>query len=169
MKIEIDLNDIFRDEDGGPDESLEESVRRQVISRLTEDYRKKMFARFDTELTTIMQKQIADVMTERMPEFIDDILNATYTPVSSYGSRGEPTTFRDEIIKSIAANMKYEPKNYSSDENVFTRAVKSVVDAKTNAIKTELTNQIDTKFKTDAITFAVQKLSERLGLSKETR
>lgn len=168
MKIEIDLNDVFRDEDG-PDETLEESVRRQVVSRLTEDYRKKMFARFDTELAAIMQAQIAGVMKERMPEFIDDILNATYTPVSSYGSRGEPTTFRDEIIKSIAANMKYEPKNYQSDENVFTRAVKSVVEAKTNAIKQELVAQIDTKFKTDAITFAVQQLSERLGLTKPAR
>lgn len=168
MKIEIDLNDVFRDEDG-PDETLEESVRRQVISRLTDDYRKKMFARFDTELAGIMQAQIADVMKERMPEFIDDILNASYTPVSSYGSRGEPTTFRDEIIKSIAANMKYEPKNYQSDENVFTRAVKSVVEAKTNAMKAELVAQIDTKFKTDAITFAVQQLSERLGLAKPAR
>lgn len=166
MKIEIDLNDIFRDEDGNPDESLEESVRRQVVSRLSEDYRKKMFARFDSELSTIMQTQIGNVMKERMPEFIDDILNASYVPVSSYGERGKPTTFRDEIIKSIAANMKYEPKNYSPDENVFTKAVKSVVEAKTNAIKAELTAQIDTKFKTDAITFAVKQLSERLGLSK---
>lgn len=169
MKIEIDLNDVFRDDEGNPDESLEESVRRQVIARLTEDYRKKMFARFDSELSSIMQSQIADVMKERMPEFIDDILNATYTPVSSYGSRGAPTTFRDEIIKSIAANMKYEPKNSSYDENVFTKAVKSVVEAKTTAIKNELIAQIDTKFKTDAITFAVQQLSERLGLSKSTR
>lgn len=166
MKIEIDLNDIFRDENGNPDESIEESVRRQVVSRLTEDYRKKMFARFDSELSTIMQTQIGDVMKERMPEFIDDILNASYVPVSSYGERGKPTTFRDEIIKSIAANMKYEPKNYSHDENVFTRAVKSIVEAKTSAIKAELTAQIDTKFKTDAITFAVKQLSERLGLSK---
>lgn len=167
MKIEIDLNNIFMDEDGNPEESLEDSIRRQVISRLSDDYRKKLFAKFDVELTGIMQAQIADVMKERMPEFIDDILNATYTPVSSYGQRSEPTTFRDEIIKSIAANMKYEPKNYSSEENAFTKAVKSVVESKTNAIKSELISQIDTKFKTDAITFAVQQLSERLGLNKK--
>ena len=167
MKIEIDLNDVFRDEDGNPDETLEESVRRQIISRLTEDYRKRLFSRFDTELTDIMQSQIADVMKERMPEFIDDILNASYTPVSSYGQRGEPTTFRAEIIKSIAANMKYEPKNYSSDENAFTRAVKSVVELKTGEIKKEITAQVDTKFRQDALAFAVKQLSERLGLDKK--
>lgn len=138
MKIEIDLDNIFRDEDGNPEEGIEESVRRQIISRLTEDYRKRLFSRFDEELSNIMQSQMATVMQERMPEFIDDILNASYTPVSSYGQRGEATTFRAEIIKSIAANMKYEPKNYSSEENAFTKAVKSVVELKTGEIKKEI-------------------------------
>jgi len=166
MKIEIDLDDVFRDEDGNPEESLQESVRRQIVSRLTDDYRKRLFSRFDQELSEIMQKQMAEVMQTRMPDLIDDIMNATYTPVSTYGQRGEPTTFREQIIKSIAANMKYEPKNYASDENAFTRAVKSVVDAKTGEIKKELTDQIDTKFRHDAMAFAVTELSKRLGLTK---
>jgi len=166
MKIEIDLDDVFRDEDGNHEESLQESVRRQIVSRLTDDYRKRLFSRFDQELSEIMQKQMAEVMQTRMPDLIDDIMNATYTPVSTYGQRGEPTTFREQIIKSIAANMKYEPKNYASDENAFTRAVKSVVDAKTGEIKKELTDQIDTKFRHDAMAFAVTELSKRLGLTK---
>lgn len=167
MKIEIDLNDVLRDEYGDANESIEESVRRQIIGRLTEDYRKRLFSRFDQELSDIMQSQMAEVMKTRMPEFIDDILNAEYTPVTTYGQRGEKTTFRAEIIKSIAANMKYEPKNYSSDENAFTRAVKSVVEHKTNEIKKEITAQVDTKFRQDALAFAVKQLSERLGLDKK--
>jgi len=166
MKLEIDLDDIFRDEDG-PGESLQESVRRQVISRLTDDYRKRLFQKFDTELTTIMQTQIAEVMATQMPDMIGDIMNATYTPVSSYGQRSEPTTFRAEIIKSIAANMKYEPKNYSSEENAFTKAVKSVVELKTGEIKKEITAQVDTQFRKDALAFAVKQLSDRLGLNSK--
>lgn len=166
MKIEIDLNDVFRDEDGNPDESLEESVRRQVLERLSGDLRKRLFARLDEELSVIMREQLSVVMAEQMPALIDDIMNVTYTPVSSYGQRGEPTTFRDEIVRSIGANMKYEPKNYSSDENAFTKAVKSVVEAKTGEIKKELLAQVDTKFRQDAIGFAVTELSKRLGLTK---
>lgn len=166
MKIEIDLDDIFRDEDGNPEEGIQESIRRQVVSRLTEDYRKKLFAKFDSELSSIMQAQIAEVVQTKMPDMIDDIMNASYTPVSSYGQRGEPTTFRAEIIRAIAANMKYEPKNYSSDENAFTRAVKSIVELKTGEIKKAITEQVDGNFKRDAITFAVKQLSERLGLAK---
>jgi hypothetical protein len=166
MKIEIDLDDIFRDENGEPGESLEESIRRQVTDRLTGDLRKRLFDRFDVQLSEIMHDQIGAVMKEKMPPLMDDILNATYVPVSTYGQRGEPTTFRDEIIRSITANLKYEPKTYSRDENAFTQAVKSVVEQKTSAIKAEITKQVDTQFAADALKIAVAKLAERLGLSK---
>lgn len=166
MKIEIDLDNIFRDEDGNPEEGIEESIRRQVVSRLTEDYRKRLFDRFDLELGNIMRDQIGKVMEERMPEFIDDILTAEYLPIGRYGERGEKTTFRAEIIKSIGENMKYEPKKYSSEENAFTKAVKSIVELKTKEVRDHITKEVDAKFKTDAITFAVAELSKRLGLTK---
>lgn len=167
MKIEIDLENIFRDEDGFPEEGLEESIRRQVVSRLTEDYRKRLFQRFDQELGDIMREQIGKVMEEQMPAFVDDILNAKYRPVGRYGDRGEETTFRDEIIKSVTEEMQYRPQDYSHKENAFTKAVKSIVELKTNEIKKHLTEQVDTKFKTDAIAYAVRQLSERLGLDKK--
>lgn len=169
MKIEIDLENIFRDENGDPEEGLEESIRRQVVGRLSEDYRKRLFDRFDIELGTIMRDQIQSVMAERMPGFVDDILDAEYVPVSNYGERKPATTFRAEIIESIAKNLKYEPKNYSSDENAFTRAVKSVVEAKTGEIKKALVSEIDGKFQKDAIAFAVTELSKRLGLTNDPR
>ena len=167
MKIEIDLNDVFRDEDGNPDESLEESVRRQVIDKLSGDLRKRLFTRLDEQLSTIMNDQLATVMQTQMPSLVEDIMNVEYTPVGRYGDRGSPTTFRKEIIESISKNLKYEPKNYSSEENAFTRAVKSVVEAKTGEIKKALTEQIDVKFRQDAIAFAVKELSVRLGLDKK--
>jgi|WetSurMetagenome_2_1015567.scaffolds.fasta_scaffold01778_8 hypothetical protein len=165
MKIEIDLNDILRDEFGS-EENLAESIRRQIIERFYGDFRKRLFERMDAEVSLIMTQQINAVMTEKMPELIDDIMNVAYTPVSTYGQRGAATTFRDEIIKSIAANMKYEPRNYSSEENAFTKAVKSIVEKQTEAIKAEIIKQVDPKFKEDAIKFAVKTLSERLGLEK---
>lgn len=166
MKIEIDLDDIFRDENGEPNEALEDSIRRQVLERLSGDLRSRLFTRLDAELSAVMNKQLNEVMATKMPELIDDIMNTTYTPVSTYGTRGAPTTFRDECVKAIAANMKYEPKNYSSEENAFTQAVKSVVKSQTDVIQKAITEHVDAKFKDDAIKFAVSKLSERLGLSK---
>jgi hypothetical protein len=165
MKIEVDLNDILRDE-YGDGETLAESIRRQIVDKLSGDLHKRLHDRLDGELGRIMSAQINSVMAEKMPTLIDDIMNATYTPVSTYGQRGEPTTFRAEVIKAIAANMKYEPKQWSSDENAFTRAVKSIVEKQTEAVKVEITKHVDAKFKQDAIGYAVKLLAERLGLNK---
>jgi hypothetical protein len=167
MKIEIDLDDIFRDGDGNPEEGLEESVRRQVIDRLSGDMRKRLFAQLDVNLTTIMNEQINAVIKDRMPELLDDILNTEYTPVSTYGIKAQAsTTFRAEIIAAVANNMKYEPKGNGYDENAFTKAVKSIVNAQTAALQKEILARVDTEFKKDAMAFAVAKLSERLGLPK---
>lgn len=166
MKVEINLDEVFRGEDGEPGETLQESITRQVIDRLSADNRQRFFQRFDEALTKVMQAQIAEVMKTRMPDMIDDIMNATYTPVSSYGQRGEQTTFRAEIIKSVAANLVYKPSTYSSDENAFTQAVKSIVKAQTDAITKSLKGQIDGEFAKNAMTYAVKTLSERLGLTK---
>jgi hypothetical protein len=167
MKIEVDLNDILRDE-YGDGETLAESIRRQIVDKLSTDLHKRLHDRLDGELGRIMSAQINSVMAEKMPTLIDDIMNATYTPVSSYGQRSAPTTFRDEIIKAITANMVYKPQNYSSDENAFTRAVKSVVEAQTTALKAELTKNIDEQFRRDAIGHAVKLLADRLGLNKSS-
>jgi hypothetical protein len=169
MKIEVDLNQLLceRDEEGNIVESAEDALLRYITEKLSGDLRKRLFQRMDEELSEFMRSQLQEVMKEKMPGLIDDIMNATYTPVTRYGEKKEPTTFRQELIKAITENMKYEPKSYSHDENAFTKAVRSILDAKTAAIQKAILEQVDTKFKEDAISFAVTKLSERLGLPKK--
>lgn len=166
MKIEIDLADLFRDEEGYPTETTEDAIRRQIVERLTGDMRKRLFQRVDDELAKAMQTEVSAAIKAQMPALIDDVMNSTYTPVSTYGQRAEPTTFRAEIIKAIGANMKYEPNNVFSAQNAFTTAVRSIVEKQTDEIKKALVAQIDTKFREDAIKFAVAELSKRLGLTK---
>jgi len=166
MKIEINLNDVFHDENGDPSETMEDAVRRQIIERLTGESRDRIFKRVDAEIGRILTEKLESVISDKMPSIIDDLMNATYTPVSRYGERGAPTNFREQLVASITSNMTYAPKQWSHDENAFTRAVKSVVDAKTNEIKKAILDQVDTNFRAEAIKFAVTELSKRLGLAK---
>ena len=166
MKIEVNLEDIFRDDDGNPEESIEECIHRQITDRLTGDLRKRLFDRIDNELGKAMAKMVEKVVAEKGDSIINNILEAKYTPVSDFGQRGSETTFRDSIVKAVSSQIVYKPANYSSDENAFTRAVKSIVENQTDAVKAAITAQVDTKFKEDAIKFAVSELSKRLGLSK---
>lgn len=166
-KIEIDLDTIFRDGDNENGVSFEEACRREISERLAGDLRKRLFARLDDELSRALSAQIDKALADKMPDLIEDILNVEYTPVTSFGERKQLTTFRAEIVKAVSAQMVYAPKSYSSDENAFTKAVRSIVDKQTEAVKTEITKHVDAKFKQDAISYAVKLLSERLGLDKK--
>ena len=166
MKIEINLNDVFHDENGDPSETMEDAVRRQIIEKLTGESRERIFKRVDAEIGRVLTEQLESAISDKMPSIIDDLMNATYTPVGRYGERGAPTTFREQLIASITSNMTYAPKTFSHDENAFTKAVKSVVEAKTNEIRKAILEQVDANFRAEAIKFAVTELSKRLGLAK---
>lgn len=164
MKIEIDLNDILGDEYGS--ETLQESVRRQVIDKLTATISEGIRKKIDAETSRIMNETLQSALQEKMPALLDDIMSAEYTPVSRYGDRGEKTSFRQELIKAVAAECTYQRKSSSYDENTFTQGVRKVIESQMEAFKKEFAAKIDDQFKRDALTFAVTKLSERLGILK---
>jgi hypothetical protein len=168
MEITINLDDVFRDENGAAEESFKEAIQRQVVARLSEDFRKRFFDRFDQELFKVLTAEIQEALVTRMPSFVDDLMNAEFTPVDQYGRSSEKTTFRDQLIKGINEQLVYKPKNCSFDENTFTKAVKAVVDEQLKAFRKEFTENIDATFRRDALAYAVAQLQERLGLPKKT-
>ena len=164
MKIEIDLNDILGDEDGA--ETLQDSVRRQVVEKLTKTIRDGVGRKIDEAVSAVISEEMQKAVQEQMPALVDDLLNAEYQPVTSWGERQGKTTFRAELVKSITTQMKYEPKTYSSEENAFTRAVKSVIETKMSEFRVAFNKRIDDQFIADAMKFATDKLAERLGVKK---
>jgi hypothetical protein len=166
MQITINLDELFCDENGQPEESTEQAIRRQVVARLTESYRQRVFSQFDAELARVIQDQLKEAVITKMPSLVEDLMNSEFTPVDTYGRRGQPTTFRNELIKGINSELEYKPKSFSSEENTFTKAVKAVVAEQLAAFKKEFTSKIDTNFRRDALAYAVDQLQQRLGLPK---
>lgn len=163
MKVEIDLNDILGDENGA--ETLQESVRRQVIENLTSTLNKGIAKRIDVEISRCIDEQIRVAIETQMPAIVNDLLHAEYVMVDRYGhSTGEKTTFRKQLVAGICAEMKYEKRNYETDKNVFTRAIDQVVAENVNAFKSEFKKLVDDKFVAEAMGFAAARLKERLGV-----
>lgn len=145
MKIEIDLLEILISEYGEA-ESLAESVHRQIADNLMEKIQKRVLQKVDVEIANRLDKAIGDAVISRMPEIVDDVMNATYTPVGTYGDRKQPTTFRNELIKAISEQMVYKPARYESEKNSFTKAVDSVLADKMSEIQKILKDEITTDF-----------------------
>lgn len=162
MKIEIDLNDILGDEFGA--ETLQESIKRQVISNMTEYVKKGVKAKLDEEVHIAINKAIKDALVEKMPTIIDDIINVEYVPVDRYGSRSEKTSFREQLIKSIHENMTYKKVTYDSDKNYFTSAVDSIIKEQMLIISKQYKELVDAELGKKAFELAITTLRTKLGL-----
>lgn len=162
MKIEIDLDDILGDENGV--ETMQESVRRQVVEALTELVSVGVKQRINSEVARVISETMQTALAEKMPALVDDVLNVPYRPVTRYGDRGDETTFRQQLIKEIGEQMAYKPARYDSDKNVFTKAVDSLVAAQMLEFSKLFNREVDTRFVAESMNHAAKRLAERLGV-----
>lgn len=163
MKIEIDLNDIFHDDDYGS-ESLQDSVKRQVVDRLAKDFKKRIDIKIDEEISKAIADTISDVLKTTAPRLVDELMDAAYTPVDRYGSRGEKTSFREQVVKGVQQEMVYKKTGYASDANYFTKTVDEVIKSQVDGFKNCFVDKVNAEYLRQTMEFAVKTLKERLGI-----
>lgn len=163
MKIEIDLNDILGDENGV--ESIEESVKRQVIEKLSSQVKLGVGKKIDEEISRLINTTIRQNMEALTPKLIDDLMNAEYTPVDKWGDhlRDRTTTFRKELVKTIHDQMVYKKESYDR-ENAFTKAVDGVVSENVKLFKTGFDKLVNEAFTRECFEYARIKTQEKLGI-----
>ena len=98
-----------------------------------------------------------------MPAIIDDLINATYTPVSEWGERKAPTTLRSALVQSLNREMVYKRAPYESDRNIFTKAVDSLVSENLKSFQAEFNKLVTADFTKEALAHATAELKKKLG------
>lgn len=90
-----------------------------------------------------------------MPQLVGELMDRPYQQVGRYGERGKTTTFREQLLEKIVSEMDYKPstESYNRDrENVFTKAVRGVVDGwgnlKRNSIRLLMPNLLPRRWYT---------------------
>ena len=164
MKIEVDLDDIFMDEDGTPSESLQESIERQMVNSLTRKMSQGVEKQIDEKVSEIIGKKVQEMADTMLPSLAEDMINAEYTPVSTYGGRGEPTTFRKELVGAITSQLVYKKTQSQYDRNVFTKAVDAVIEENMKAFQAEFNKLVTDRFRDEALSYAVSSLKKTLGI-----
>lgn len=162
MKIEIDLNDILGDEEGA--ESLQDSVRRQVVEAIVKRVGNGINAKIDKAVNETITAALNAHLKEKLPALIDDMLDQEFQPVGRYGDISPKTTIRNEIARAIQHQCKYEPKTYSSDETTYTRVVREELSRQCSAFQKNFNSTVDAEFTKQALIYAQQKLAEKLGI-----
>jgi hypothetical protein len=163
MKIEIDLQDILHDEDYGS-ETLQESIKRQVIANLTERAKTGIAKKIDDEIAKLIADEIKNTVAVKMPALVDDLLNAEYTPVSKWNEQATPTTVRKTLIETITNEMVYKKVNYDSDRNFFTKSVDNILATKLKEFQTEYNKLVNEMFAKDVLTMAITHIKTKVGM-----
>jgi len=165
MKIEINLNDIMGDEYGST-ESLAESIHRQVSDTIADHVRKGVTQKVNEEVNKAIQDGIAAELKSKMPSLVDDLMNAEYTPVNSWGAKSETTTVRAQLIKAVSENLVYKKQSYRSEENAFTKAVDATIEHLVSQFKADFNQKVDASFKQEALRVATTSILAKLGVSQ---
>ncbi len=164
MKIEVDLSELLFDEDYGP-ETLNDSVRRQVVESIKREYTEKVKKQVDKEVTEEINKIIVSQVAEMAPQIIKDILDCEYHVVNTWGERQKETTsFRNELIKELKSQMVYKKDRYNSDKNLFTESIDKVICENLKVFEKEYTKNVDCNLRKEAFRYAVATLNEKLDL-----
>lgn len=166
MQITINLADIFCDGEEPCD--LQEAIKAEVVRNITAMMSKNIHQQISHNVTRIMDEEIASAVKVHIPAIIDDILNVQYTPVDTYGSRGQQTTFRTELLKKIQSEMQYKPQQYESNENVFTKAIRNITKEQLAIAKTAFDKQVNAEFIAQVHAYAVAALAKKLGLDTKS-
>lgn len=162
MKIEIDLNEILGDEQGV--ETIQESVRRQVIESLRRSIEDGVGKQITSEVSRIMDEEIRTAINVQMPQIINDLINSEYVMVGRYGNVEGKTTFRAQLIKAITENCQYKKTQYDSERNLFTKAVDDCISENMKSMKEEFNNIYTEKFKNEALAYAVDRIKQLIGI-----
>lgn len=159
MKIDIDLSEIFEDEDGSkvsPDfiERIEQIVSDKIISTLGN----RINRFYNDDISKVITAKVDEILTSMIPEFLD----LEYTPTGCYGDKNKPTTIRNKICKDIEKAMVWKDSQYQSEQSVYTKIVKATVEAKLKDFSKEFNKTIDDKFIADCMEYASDKLRKTL-------
>jgi len=163
MKVEIDLNDILGDEEGA--ETLSESVRRQVIDSIKAQIKSETSRKIDEAVSLTISQAINDYLKTEMPVLLAGIMDAPFTPISSYGQRGEPTNFRKELVRVFSENMQYKKTSSSYDRNAFTKAIDEMVEVECKKFQKDFNTKVDATFTSSCMEYATNALKRKLGIA----
>ena len=157
MQITINTSDILGDET---------TIRDEVISQVSTALITSMRKQSQLELATMLEANLAQVVTETITEAVTLAMDTKFTDVDSYGRTGKEASLRERIADYVQAQCTFKNTTYSSDANPFTRVVKDVVEKEVAKFKADFTSLVTQQVVKENMDMAVKKLKESLGIKQ---
>ncbi len=161
MKIDIDLSEIFTDEESG---DLDISIRNLIIDTVTAKIYTKIEKDISLKVSGILEKGIKEKLDSFLAELIPSLMDYEFQETERYGAAKEKTTVKNRILKALQDSCNFEDKRYSSECNAFTKAMKAIIEKQIKLYTPQFDKEINAMFVKEAMEYAQTKLKEKLGI-----
>lgn len=155
MQITINTADILGDET---------TIRDEVINQVSQALITSMRTQARDALTTMLKKNLAEVVTQVTAEAIAMTMDTKFTDTDTYGRVGKEASIRERIADYVQAQCTFKPSQFNSDMNPFSRVVKETVEAEVKKFKADFTSLVTQQVIRQNMDMAVTKLKESLGI-----
>ena len=162
MNIELNLKDIFCSSEDPCD--LEDAIREEVVAALVNSLRDGLRSEIKQQVAKVFDEELRAYVKELLQSISTSLLDTEYTPVTQYGAKSSPTTFRNALVEQITAAAVYKKQTYDSDKNAFTKAVDQAVSDAVGQFKTELKKEVDALYVKEVLKEAEAALKKKLGI-----
>lgn len=169
MKIDLDLSDIYQDEEGYKMKTdFIGLVASSIASDLKTETMKSIKEAINRKITALIHEHVEKQMESVLSSFLD----FQYDEVTSWGEKKGTWTVRDRIAAAIKDSVGFERKDFwsSGKETPFTRLLVKAIDEHIKPLTSELRDTVNLEFKKACIDSATKQLRETLKLqSKEQK
>lgn len=155
MQITINTSDILGDET---------TIRDEVINQVSQALITSMRTQSREALTTMLEKNLAEVVSQVTAEAIAMTMDTKFTDTDTYGRVGKEASIRERIADYVQSQCTFKSSQYNSDMNPFSRVVKETVDSEVKKFKGDFTSLVTQQVIKQNMDIAVAKLKESLGI-----
>jgi len=174
MKIEITIDDKIFDENGCPNETIQDQVYSAIVEVLSQRLWGAVKNKVDSEIGPRIGSRIQEIANCILPGLAEEVLDTEYKKAPAPGFPPSTTSFRKELLATIGENLIYRRTGTYAEKNVFTRTVDSVVEENMRRFKVEFANTANEQFRAEAMEYvksleAENKRLEKAAKSRERR
>lgn len=161
MKIDIDLSEIFEDEEGGV---FQIDVKDRIIKGAIDNVSNRISKEIETQISAAINSIITETVTKKLESLVESMLDLEYEERTSWGEGKGKITVRNKIFKTIESQMVYNPGRYSNEQNAYTRSVQEAVEKSLSAFKDQYKKEVDAVLAKEMLNTAIEKIKERMGI-----
>ena len=155
MQITINTADILGDE---------ATIRDEVIAQVSNALITSMRTQAKDQLQIMLNDGLAKVMQGIIAECITIHMDTVFKDIDTYGREGKETTVRARIADFVQQQCTFKRTSSSYDENVFTKAVRDIVEKEVAKFKAEFNSLVTRQVVEQSAEMATQRLRDALGI-----